>query len=278
MRIGFIGTGSMGSLLIEALLNADAVGAENMSITNRTRKKAQILGKRFPGLDVADTNRDVAQKCDWVFLCVKPTEYKAVLQDIRSVMNSNKLLISITSPVMIRHLEDHLDCKVMKMIPSITNHVHSGVTLCMFGERMTDTDKTSVEKMLAKISLPVLIPEQFARVSSDLSSCGPAFLAYFIEHFIEAAVNETGLPAEEANFLASEMVLGTGRLLTTGRYRFSPSAVRESVSVPGGITFEGLRMMEKRLDGMFEELIQATHAKYDNEKEKIETQLYGTRT
>ncbi len=117
-----------------------------------------------------------------IFLCVKPVEYKKnVLDEIRSVVQPSQIVISITSPVLIEQLEDQLPCKIVKMIPSITNFVLSGATLCIHGSRMSAKDIDRVENLLGYISAPIRIAEQNTRISSDLSSCGPAFLAFFLQ-------------------------------------------------------------------------------------------------
>ncbi|CAG7639800.1 Pyrroline-5-carboxylate reductase [Paenibacillus solanacearum] len=275
MRVGIIGTGSMGSVLIEAFIRSGAINPEQMLVTNRTIGKAELLADSYPGLQVARSNKEVASLTELLFICVKPQEFKPVIEEIQAHLSPSQLLVSITSPVLLRHLEDHLPCKIAKVIPSITNYVLSGVTLCIYSDRCTPEDKELLENVLSHISSPIRVSEQYTRISSDLSSCGPAFLAYFVQKFVEAAVEETGIAEEEATVLASEMLLGTGKLLTTGG--FSPASLQKRVAVPGGITAEGLRLMEKELHGVFHDLIRATHAKYNEDVEKVESRLYGTK-
>ncbi|NEW05146.1 late competence protein ComER [Paenibacillus sp. SYP-B3998] len=271
MKVGFIGTGSMGSILIEAFIHSGAFNPEQIIAGNRTINKVERLAETYPGLKVARSNREVVTESDLVFLCVKPSEFKTVIDEIKKDVLSSQMFVSITSPVLLRHLEGLLPAKISKIIPSITNYVLSGATLCIHGNRMQPEDKEWIENVLTHISTPIRVSEHYTRISSDLSSCGPAFLAYFIQSFIEAAVVETGISIEEATLLASEMTLGTGRLLTTGG--FSPAQLQKRVSVPGGITAEGLRIMENELAGMFQHVIHATHAKFEADLEKAEHQF-----
>jgi len=273
MNVGFIGTGSMGSILIESMLRTNALKPEQIVATNRTFAKAERLAEAYPGLRAVPTNREVALACDMIFLCVKPKEFKRVIDDIRPHVGASQTLVSITSPVLIRHLEEHIPCKIAKIIPSITNYVCSGATLTMYGSRMEPEDIANLEKLLQHLSKPLNVSEEYTRVCSDLSSCGPAFLAFFVEQFVQAAVTYTGITKEEATRLASEMVLGTGLLLTSGG--FSPETLRERVTVPGGITAEGLRMLSLDLDGTFERLIRTTHHKYKEELDKVEGLFYN---
>ena len=216
MNVGFIGTGSMGSLLIEAFVASGALSPSEITISNRTFSKAQALASRYPGMRAEYMNAEAARNNEIIFLCVKPHEFFQVAADIKSVLRTEQIIVSITSPVLISHLEGELPCKVAKVIPSITNLVWSGASLCMYGERMLDKDKTKLETLFTHISEPLRIDESYTRIVSDLSSCGPAFMAFLLQQFIEAAVEETGIPFETAQKVASNMLLGTGLLLPRG--------------------------------------------------------------
>lgn len=274
MKIGFIGTGSMGTVLIESFIRSGALQPSSVMASNRSRDKADRLAAKYPGLTVARSNRQVASACSTVFVCVRPLAFKSVIDEIKPYVSPDSTIISITSPVLLKHLESALPCKVAKVIPSITNDVLSGATLCIYGERMDEQDRLSLEWMLGMIGKPIRVSEQFTRVTSDISSCGPAFLAYFVQKLVDAAVEVAGVPREEATRLASEMVLGTGKLLNEGG--FTPESLRQRVAVPGGIIEAGLELMERELDSTFVRLLQATHAKYDEDVEKIDDQFYGS--
>ncbi|MDU0202241.1 MULTISPECIES: late competence protein ComER [Paenibacillus] len=271
MKAGFIGTGSMGSILIEAFIHSGAFNPEQIIAGNRTIRKVELLAETYPGLLVAQSNREVVLESDIIFLCVKPSEFKKVIDEIKEDVLPSQFIVSITSPVLIKHLESLLPSKISKIIPSITNYVLSGATLCIHGNRMQPEDKEWLENLFAHISSPIRVSENYTRISSDLSSCGPAFLANFIQSFIDAAVEVTGISPEEATLLASEMTLGTGKLLTTGG--FNPTTLQKRVSVPGGITAEGLRILDEELSGVFSRVIHATHDKYQEDLEKTEQQL-----
>lgn len=273
MKVGFIGTGSMGSTIIEALIQSGALEPSQLIASNRTRNKVQQLAAQYPGLQLASSNVETVQESDIVFLCVKPSEFKAVLNEIAQYVKPSLIVVSITSPVLISHLERQLSCKIAKIIPSITNYVWSGASLCMYGSRIQTEDRLLLEQLMMSISRPVQVSEQYTRITSDISSCGPAFIAFFVQKWIEAAVEVTGIERNEAERLASEMLLGTGKLLTEGG--FSLEHLRQRVAVPGGITAEALRLLDGELDGVFQQLIQVTHAKYEEDLHKVESQLFG---
>jgi len=275
MRLGFIGTGNMGSLLIGAFIASGAVRAPDVAASNRTRSKVERLAERFPGLRVANSNAEAAEWADVLFLCVKPLEFRRVIEDVRGAIRADQIVISITSPVLIHHLEQLIPGKIAKVIPSITHLTGCGPALCVFGERMTVADRQLVVSLLEHIGTPVEIDEAHTRVASDICSCGPAFLSFFVQSLIDAAEQEIGLPRELAVRLAGEMVLGTGKLLTSGG--MTTEQLQEQVAVPGGITAEGLRLLTVELDGAFIRLLRTTHRKYDEDVKKVEAALFGTK-
>ncbi len=271
MNVGFIGTGSMGSVLIQAFIKSNALNPEQILITNRTITKAELLAEMYPGIQLLHSVQELAVHSDILFLCVKPLEYRALLDTIAPFVYPEQIVVSITSPVLIRHLESKLPSKVAKVIPSITNYERSGATLCMYGSLMSDKDKELLESLLCHISAPVRIEEQHTRVTSDISSIGPAFMAFFVEQLVQSAVEFTSISRDEANRLASEMLLGTGLLLTSGG--FSPETLQQRVSVPGGITAKALQLLLHRTEGVFLDVIKATHDKYNEDLEKVEEMM-----
>lgn len=271
MKIGFIGAGSMGSLLVGAFIDAGAINPGNTVVSSRTPSKTAELALRHPGLRVVSSNRDAAAESELLFLCVKPLDFRAVLSEIRPVVRPDQTVVSITSPVTLSQLERHLPCKIAKIIPSVANKAFSGASLFMFGNRLHENDRTMLRRLFSTISAPIEIAEEEVRAASDLSSCGPAFMAYLLEQFIEAAVWTAGMDRKKATALASEMLLGTGRLLV--EHGCTPAELQEKVSVPGGITAAALLQLKAKTVGAFADVLETTHEKYAEDLLKVEASL-----
>lgn len=267
MKIGFIGAGSMGSLLIESFIMAEAIEPDQIKVSNRTIGKAQALAYKYPGIQVESNNINVVHDTEIVFLCIKPHEFATVISEIKPYVQEEQLIVSITSPVLISHLEAELKCRVAKVIPSITNKMWSGATLCIYGDQIEEHDQIKLENLLSYISEPIKIEESFTRIVSDISSCGPAFFAFLLQQFIDAAVAETGISREGAMTIAGNMLLGTGLLLTEGG--MTTEDIQQRVAVPGGITAKALQLLSSETTGIFNALIRTTHAKYYEDLEKV---------
>lgn len=267
MKVAFIGTGSMGSLLIEAFSRSGALLPHHICASNRSPLKTKRLAQRYPGLKIYGSNAEAARDSKIIFLCIKPLDYPEVIAEIRDVLDEKQIVVSITSPVQIETLEQALPAKIAKIIPSITHSVHSGASLCIYGKRIRPEDRLLLEQLMSSVSTPFTLKETETRIASDIASCGPAFVAYMLKLWAEAAGELTGLTQADAITLGSEMLLGTGKLLTEGG--LTAEELIERVAVPGGVTAEGLTVLEAGLRGLFVQLIEATHRKYDEDLGKL---------
>ncbi|MDZ5470915.1 late competence protein ComER (plasmid) [Bacillus sp. 31A1R] len=271
MKIGVIGTGNMGRILIEALLDGKAVSPSSMTITNRTTAKALEIQKNYKDIAVKNHSIEVAQESDLIFICVKPKDVHKVVKEIHPYLSEEKCVVSITSPISVQQLESVIPCSVARIIPSITNRALAGVSLFTFGERCQELWKERLVTLFTYISSPLSIDEEITRVSSDIVSCGPAFFSYLTRRFINAAVSETKIDEETATKLASEMLIGLGELLRKGYYTLP--TLQEKVCVKGGITGEGIKVLESELGDVFEHLFHATHSKFEEDLEETEKQF-----
>jgi len=271
MITGIIGTGNMGTILIQSLIGSSAVAAKDVIIMNRTKHKAQSLAVELPGIHVAHTSIELAKQADLIFLCVKPYEMYPLIEILEPHLSSDNCIVSITSPISIKQLEAVVPCSCARFIPSITNRALSGATLLTFGESCSPYWRNQLQQMAAAISKPLEIDNKYTRVSSDIVSCGPAFFSFIARNFIEAAVDHTGISTEEATQLTESMLIGLGELLR--QQHFSLPALQEKVCVKGGITGEGIKVLENELGEVFSHVFQATHRKFEEDLKGIENQF-----
>ncbi|MED2941092.1 late competence protein ComER [Bacillus swezeyi] len=271
MNIGFIGTGNMGTILIEALIESKAVIPSSLTITNRTIDKALNIKKRFPDIQVAERPEEVISESEAVFICVKPLDIYPLLKRLAPAFSKDQILITITSPVQVEQLESVVSCQAARVIPSITNRALSGVSLLTFGESCNAEAKEKITDTMKKISIPLEIESGITRVASDIVSCGPAFISYLIQELIHAAVKETSVTKEDAILMSKEMLVGLGRLLETEVYTLP--ALQEKVCVKGGVTGEGLKALENGAQDMFRQMFRNTHLKYEEDIAAVKKQF-----
>lgn len=253
MELGIVGTGSMGSMLTRAWCASETV--PRVHVCNRTREKAEHLAALYPSrVHVHENAAEVASVADWLFLCVKPQDARDLLPIIGKTISSNGLVIATNSAIGLAELESSLPCAAVKLIPSITQEVGVGALLIMTGTRVTQEQEASLSTLLSPLGQPVRIPEDQLRVYSDMSSCGPAFLADWLLMFAAAAARR-GVPEDVARHLLEHMVQGVGKLSASG---YTLSDIVQRVAVPGGVTSEGLRVLHQHQGDTFDALLAAT--------------------
>jgi len=270
MKWGIIGTGNMGTILAEAWLESGMINQEDLYITNRTIEKAYAIQQCYPNVHVCENAEAIAEKTDLVFICVKPLDIHPLLIKLNSTLSKQQCLVSITSPYAVEELEKLVPCQVARLVPSITNRALAGVSLLTFGESVEPIMKGYLTQSCKVFSRPVEIKDSITRVSSDIVSCGPAFFSYLIQRFIQAACDETEINEEEATIMMTEMMIGFGKLIEDGHY--SLKTLQEKVCVKGGVTGEGIAVLEREVGNMFNLLFHRTHNKYAKDKHEIREQ------
>ena len=80
MRLGFIGTGKIASSVIIGICTSK-ISFQKILVSPRNRNIAQKLKKRFRKVNIAKTNQEIVDKCNWVFLAVTPKVGEKVSED-----------------------------------------------------------------------------------------------------------------------------------------------------------------------------------------------------
>lgn len=267
-KIGVIGTGSMGGMLIRKFVETGAFPTGDVLASNRSSDKVRAVAA-VTGIRIAESNLDLAAASDVIFICVKPLEVKPLLKELRGVLAADKLLVSIASDVTIRDISALCDARVARVIPSVTSECSKGVSLVTFGDNSTEADRHLLLSALGCISRPVETEERHLELLADLTSCAPAFIASIIHEFALSATRREGISPEFAELLVMETLAGTAELLKNAN-SFEEVVMR--VATKGGITEEGVKVIRKVVPSMYDELLEVTLAKHRLVKERIRDQ------
>ena len=243
MNAGFVGIGSMGGMLVRALLRSRALAPKSVWVANRSEGKLKALAAEFPGIHVAGA-RKLAANCDLIVLCLKAEDAATVLAQMDAELHPEQLLVTTASQTPLRALEDRVSCRVAKLIPSITQEIGAGVALLMYGSRTTADDHKLLEDLLGQISHPIVIEESLSRPAIGLASGGPAFVAYLLGSMAEeAARSNPDFPPDLAFSLVQETATATLRLMAEANMK--PEEVIRRVALPGGRTALGIEILSR---------------------------------
>jgi len=117
------------------------------------------------------------------------------------------------------------------------------VSVISGGSHVSKEDLDFAEGLLGSVGTVIRLPERHLDAVTGVSGSGPAYVFMMAEALIEAGVT-AGLPRDIAKTLATETILGAGRLMVeTGD---SPEELRAAVTSPGGTTAAAVRSLEAR--------------------------------
>ena len=262
-KIAFIGSGNMAEALIKGLLASGASPAHEIVGTDTRKERLAELEKRY-GIRTSTDNAATAAWAELIVLAVKPQGMSKALDQIASVIDPKKLVLSVAAGVPIAALERKLGrgARIVRAMPNTPALVGAGATAIAGGEHATDEDLAAAKALFDAVGTTVIVEENLLDAVTGLSGSGPAYIFLVIEALSDAGV-KVGLPRYTAQALAAQTVLGSARLLIeTGQH---PGVLKDQVTSPGGTAIAGLLTLEA--GGLRTTLINAVEAATARSKE-----------
>lgn len=270
VKIGFIGYGSMGNMIIKGFLSSNVLKPDEIIISNRTKSKLNNIKKEYPEIEITNNNEYLAEKCHKIFLFVSTSAVKEVIEKIKNNVSENSHIIYIAAALTIDNTEHVFKGKISKVIPSLTSEVKEGISLICHNEKVNEKEAEFVNNLFNSISNTKIIKEKDFEVGSDLTSCAPAFIAEIFMKFAEVGVKNSDFTKEEAEDMVIKTLYGTAKLLYEKKISFNEIILR--VATKGGITEEGIKILEKELPNTFDKLFKTTLDKHEQIKSELSTQ------
>ena len=103
MRLGFIGTGTIATALVEGLCTSGTPGL-HILLSPRNAAKAARLAAMFSQVVIAETNQAVIQGCDTVILALRPQVAVSLLRELQ--FPSDRKIISLIAVTPLTVLKD----------------------------------------------------------------------------------------------------------------------------------------------------------------------------
>lgn len=242
-KIGFIGTGAMGSAMINGIIKAKIVEHSNIRVFDLDKEKLQTLCQNTGVVAETDSVK-LAKECDYVVIAVKPNVVKTVLTEINGVFTDDKVLISIAAGIPLKTYKSALGAnkKVIRALPNTPAIIGEGMTLISFDECVNNDDINEAMSILGALGKVECMDEKLMSEVVALTSSSPAYIFMMIEAMADAAVL-SGIPRQTAYRLASQAVAGSAKMVAeTGKH---PGELKDQVCSPAGTTIEAVASLEK---------------------------------
>ena len=255
MRILFIGGGNMATALIGGMLQQGFKPADFRVVELSAEARAR-LGQEF---GVATDERLGASVLteDVVLLAVKPQSLAAVASDLRPRLGS-QLVISIAAGIRVADLSRWLGGygRIIRVMPNTPALVRAGVSGMYAAPGTTRADQDAAERILSAVGAVIRLDrEELVDGITAVSGSGPAYVFYFIEALMQAAM-ELGFDEQQARTLAIETFSGAAKLAAG-----SPepaSVLRARVTSKNGTTERALKTLDAH--AVKDKIVEAIHA------------------
>lgn len=256
-KLGFIGCGKMASAIIKGCLGIRGLSVKGSEINPEFASDAQ---KRL-GVPVLTDNKTIVIESDIIVIATKPNQVSNVLEEIKTELTPDKLLVSIAAGVSTQKIENIVGKnRVVRIMPNTPALVKEGMFGVCKGSYAKSEDVEFVVSLLSKIGRCIEITEAQMDIVTAISGSGPAFFYQVIEDMARAG-EKLGLDYEKSLTLAAQTALGSGKMIFN-RGETSVQNLIDNVATRGGCTFVGIEAMKINNSAtMFEDVIYKTAKK-----------------
>ncbi len=243
-KIAIIGGGNMGMALARGILKTNWALPENMMIAEPLKEKMGAIKELGKGLKASHSNPEAARWGDVILLSVKPQIMSHVLEEIRSEVNDNKLIVSVAAGVTTSFIEKKLNgnVPVVRAMPNIAAVVRESATAICGGEFATKADLDIARHIFESVGIVVDVEESLMDAVTGLSGTGPMYVFQILEGLSDAGV-KVGLSRDTANTLAVQTLIGSSKLIKETKEH--PAKLKDLVTSPGGTAISALHSLER---------------------------------
>lgn len=260
MKVLIIGAGNMGMTYGQSFVNASILSKSDLYVLEKSVHKAASI-KVISDHPLETYPSEFIQDMDLLILSVKPQDFAELAEKIRPFLREDHLILSIMAGITLQGIEQHLGAKkIVRAMPNLPAQVGLGMTVFTTSLAVSRLEVFTVQNLLNTTGKALFVEnENLLDSATAVSGSGPAFVFYFMNSMMEAAL-EMGFSDAEAQLLVKQTFLGSINLLN--KNNLTCKNWIEKVSSKGGTTeaaikkfgeveleqriIEGLQTAEKR--------------------------------
>ena len=243
MKVLVIGAGNMGLTYAEGMSKSKLLKKKNIMVLDKSDEKLAELNQ-ISHFDAYKDLKDCVPEADIIFLAVKPYHAEELLKKIRPLVTSEQILISIMAGVTLDSIQDFSGVKkVVRAMPNLPAKVGLGLTSYVATSNVSRIEMLTIESLLNTTGKSLLVSnENLIDASTGISGSGPAYVFYFMQSMMEAAL-QMGFSQNESKVLVSQTF--TGAIELFNQSNLSPDSWMKKVASKGGTTQAALDSMDE---------------------------------
>ena len=245
-KIAFLGTGSMATSIIKALLRERYFTPTQVIATHYKSDKIRKLRKILP-IDIISSNIEAVKLSEIIFLCVRPQQIGELLEEIRDYCTDDKIIVSIAAGVPLEKIRQRISHK-----PKNIFHLHPA-SLAFSSKKIgvsflspysgAQPEQTKIVKHIATAFGEVeILKESDLNKYIVMAGCVPGYLSLVVLYLSEIG-KELGIKPRRSLELEKKMLVGVRSAIVEENYE--PQQIIRLIATKGGVTQEGLNTFEK---------------------------------
>lgn len=257
MNLLVIGGGNMGHTYALGIKNQFA--SARISILEAYPPKIKELEEE--GLfSIHSSPEKCIPQADVLMIAVKPQHSGDLFQSIKPFMNDEHLVISIMAGVKISTIQNTLGVNaVVRAMPNLPAQVGKGMTAFCTSPDVTEEQIATVEEILGSTGKCLRVStERDIDASTGISGSGPAYVFYFMQSLMKAAI-DFGFTPQESRELVTQTFSGAIELFD--QHNLSTEEWIARVASKGGTTRAALNSFEG--DDLELSIIKGARAAFD---------------
>ncbi|KAK9800303.1 hypothetical protein WJX73_009483 [Symbiochloris irregularis] len=195
------------------------------------------------GANAADSNQQVVDNSQIVFVSVKPPYVVQVLKEVSSSLTNEHIVVSIAAGIPLGQMQEAAgkEVRLIRVMPNTPCLVGETASAMCLGSNVSEENAAMVLELMSSVGTCLKVNEALFSGVTGLSGSGPAYVYLMIEAMADGGVR-AGLPRDTAQTLAAQTVLGAAKMvLETG---MQPGALKDQVTSPAGTTIAGVHALE----------------------------------
>lgn len=242
IKIGFIGTGNMGTAIIKGITASHISRAVELYATDIDAAKLEAL--RAFKVQPCDNAREIVKTCKYVFLAVKPQMFDELLDDISDLVDEDTVFISIAAGITGEYIKSKTiqNAKIVLVMPNTPLLLGEGASALAKVDPVSDEEFNLVREIFHACGTTAVIDKDKMKEIIAVNGSSPAFIYLFAKGFFEYA-KDNGISEATAKELFCKTMIGSAKMITN-----SGNTIDElitMVSSPGGTTLKGLDELYK---------------------------------
>lgn len=242
MKVLVIGAGNMGLTYAEGMSKSKLLKKKNIMVLDNSDEKLEEL-HQISHFDTFKELEDCVPQADIIFIAVKPHHAEELFKKISPIVTSDQVLISIMAGITLGAIQSFSGVrKVIRAMPNLPAQVGLGLTSYVASKEVSRIELLTVESLLNTTGKSILVSnENLIDASTGISGSGPAYVFYFMQSMMEAAL-QMGFSKNDSRVLVSQTF--TGAIELFNQSSLSPNSWMEKVASKGGTTQAALDSMD----------------------------------